>query len=132
MIRRPPRSTLFPYTTLFRSTVDQNYLYLAEKRGAQVFAETRVVDVRPLDGSPDGGNGYEVFTVPSRFLPGGGRRFTCRGVVFAASALGTLDLLFRLKERGSLPGISGQLGNRVRTNCESLIGVRVPGSEEDL
>src|SRR3712207_7331218 len=23
MIRRPPRSTLFPYTTLFRSTVDQ-------------------------------------------------------------------------------------------------------------
>src|SRR5215813_6445646 len=24
MIRRPPRSTLFPYTTLFRSTFDQN------------------------------------------------------------------------------------------------------------
>src|SRR2546430_6053201 len=24
MIRRPPRSTLFPYTTLFRSTVDQH------------------------------------------------------------------------------------------------------------
>src|SRR2546427_9204026 len=24
MIRRPPRSTLFPYTTLFRSTVDGN------------------------------------------------------------------------------------------------------------
>src|ERR1039457_7524935 len=23
MIRRPPRSTLFPYTTLFRSTMDQ-------------------------------------------------------------------------------------------------------------
>src|SRR3712207_8884669 len=23
MIRRPPRSTLFPYTTLFRSTLDQ-------------------------------------------------------------------------------------------------------------
>src|SRR3712207_8384567 len=31
MIRRPPRSTLFPYTTLFRSTEDAraklNYLY---------------------------------------------------------------------------------------------------------
>jgi cholesterol oxidase len=115
-----------------KNTLDQNYLHLAEKRGAQVFAETRVVDVRPLDGSPDGSNGYEVFTVPSTLMPGGRRRFTCRGVVFAASALGTLDLLFRLKERGSLPGISGQLGNRVRTNCESLIGVRVPGSEEDL
>src|SRR3712207_8428179 len=24
MIRRPPRSTLFPYTTLFRSTVERN------------------------------------------------------------------------------------------------------------
>src|SRR5438874_5312775 len=24
MIRRPPRSTLFPYTTLFRSTTNQN------------------------------------------------------------------------------------------------------------
>src|SRR2546422_8194644 len=24
MIRRPPRSTLFPYTTLFRSPVDEN------------------------------------------------------------------------------------------------------------
>ena len=119
-----------------KNTLDQNYLFLAEKRGAQVFAETRVVDVRPLDGSPDGSsdgsNGYEVFTVPSTLMPGGRRRFTCRGVVFAASALGTLDLLFWLKERGSLPGISGQLGNRVRTNCESLIGVRVPGSEEDL
>src|SRR4051794_41471637 len=25
MIRRPPRSTLFPYTTLFRSTMDTNF-----------------------------------------------------------------------------------------------------------
>jgi cholesterol oxidase len=115
-----------------KNTLDRNYLYLAEKAGARVFAETKVVDVRPLDGSPDGSKGYEVFTVPSTILPGGRRRFTCRGVVLAASALGTLDLLFRLKEKGSLPGISGQLGNRVRTNCESLIGVRVPGSHEDL
>ena len=48
-----------------KNTLDQNYLYLAEKRGAQVFAETKVVDVRPLDGSADGSKGYEVFTVPS-------------------------------------------------------------------
>src|SRR3712207_7396198 len=35
MIRRPPRSTLFPYTTLFRSTLAtitlQNYFRLYEK-----------------------------------------------------------------------------------------------------
>src|SRR2546422_4572700 len=28
MIRRPPRSTLFPYTTLFRSTKEGAYAYL--------------------------------------------------------------------------------------------------------
>jgi cholesterol oxidase len=115
-----------------KNTLDQNYLYLAEQAGARVFAETKVVDVRPLEGRPDGSAGYEVITVLSTLLPGSRRRFTCRGVVFAASALGTLDLLFRLKEQGSLPKISGQLGNRVRTNAESLIGVRVPGSREDL
>src|SRR5438132_6433471 len=31
MIRRPPRSTLFPYTTLFRSyALSESYLYTAE------------------------------------------------------------------------------------------------------
>jgi len=53
-------------------------------------------------------------------------------VVIAASALGTMDLLFRLKEGGSLPGISDRLGSRVRTNAESLIGVRFPGGGDDL
>ena len=115
-----------------KNTLDQNYLYLAEKAGAQVFAETKVVDVRPLGSASDGSEGYTVTTTSSAWMPGGRRRFTCRGVIFAASALGTLDLLCRLKERGSLPGISGQLGNRVRTNAESLIGVRVPGRRESL
>src|SRR5439155_23919677 len=31
MIRRPPRSTLFPYTTLFRSEVPQSWSLLATK-----------------------------------------------------------------------------------------------------
>jgi cholesterol oxidase len=116
-----------------KNTLDKNYLYLAEKRGAEVFAETRVVDVRPLDDSADGSNGYEVRTVRSTALfnrhP---RRFTCRGVVFSASSLGTMELLFHLKDKGSLPAISDQLGKYVRTNSESLIGVRVPRSQEDL
>src|SRR6267143_5249469 len=29
MIRRPPRSTLFPYTTLFRTATDHHHLHLA-------------------------------------------------------------------------------------------------------
>lgn len=59
-------------------------------------------------------------------------RLTCRGVVFAASSLGTQDLLMRLKEKGSLPRLSDALGKRVRTNAESLIGVRFPKSRVDL
>ena len=116
-----------------KNTLDKNYLYIAEKNGARIFDETRVVDVSPLDGVADGSAGYEVHTVRStawfRREP---RRFTCRAVVFAASALGTMDLLLRLKQRGSLPNISDQLGHRVRTNAESLIGVRVPHSTDDL
>jgi cholesterol oxidase len=60
------------------------------------------------------------------------QRFTCRGVVFSASSLGTLDLLFDLKEKGYLPRISSQLGKHFRTNSESLLAVRIPGSREDL
>lgn len=115
-----------------KNTLDMNYLYLAEKHGAKVLAETRVVDVKPLDGKNDGSRGYEVSTVKSMARFSRTQRFTCRGVVFSASSLGTMELLFHLKEKGSLPDISDQLGNRVRTNSESLIGVRVPGSADDL
>jgi cholesterol oxidase len=43
-----------------------------------------------------------------------------------------MELLFRLREKGSLPAVSSQLGKHVRTNSESLIGARVPGCREDL
>lgn len=116
-----------------KNTLDLNYLYLAEKHGARVLAETKVIDVKPLDGRSDGSEGYEVTTVDSLALLGGSpRRFKCRGVVFAASSLGTMELLFRLRDKGSLPRISPQLGRYVRTNSESLIGVRIPAHKQDL
>ena len=116
-----------------KNTLDMNYLYLAEKRGAKVFPETKVVDVKPLDGAAEGGKGYRVSTEKSTaFFARNPRSFTCRGVVFAASALGTMELLFRLKARKSLPQLSDQVGRYVRTNSESLIGVRVPGTKDDL
>src|SRR5256885_10198867 len=40
MIRRPPRSTLFPYTTLFRSLVK-----LAESMGLENLARSRKQDI---------------------------------------------------------------------------------------
>lgn len=116
-----------------KNTLDLNYLHLAAMHGAKLFAETRVVNVRPLSGIEDGSEGYEVTTVRStaRFNRHP-RRFSCRGVVFAASSLGSMELLFHLKDKGSLPRVSDQLGKRVRTNSESLIGVRVPDSQDDL
>src|SRR3712207_8310665 len=41
MIRRPPRSTLFPYTTLFRSTTGQRCVekYLLQPRELHLFRE---------------------------------------------------------------------------------------------
>ncbi|MBI3475626.1 MAG: GMC family oxidoreductase [Acidobacteria bacterium] len=116
-----------------KNTLDLGYLFLAEKHGAQVFPETRVVSVKPLHGSEDGSQGYEVGTVPSmawfRHKP---QRFTCRGVIFSASSLGTMELLFRFKEIGLLPHLSEQIGQHVRTNSESLIGARTPGHSQDL
>jgi cholesterol oxidase len=114
-----------------KNTLDKNYLYLAEKRGAKVEAETKVIDVRPLGGVADGSQGYEVVAEPT-FGRGPQRRWTAKSVIFAASSLGTQQLLFKLKESGSLPNISNDLGKRVRTNSESILGVRYPGIKEDM
>src|SRR5256885_3743206 len=42
MIRRPPRSTLFPYTTLFRSPVAAKAVQRALEAGGPVFLEAEV------------------------------------------------------------------------------------------
>src|SRR2546430_10071383 len=48
MIRRPPRSTLFPYTTLFRSAADvvifDNDLSPAQARNLEKALEVKVLD----------------------------------------------------------------------------------------
>lgn len=116
-----------------KNTLDKNYLYLAEKRGARVHAETRVVDIRPLNDRPDGADGYEVTVERSTaWLFKQRRRFVARKVIVSASSMGTQELLFRLKQDGSLPNISDKLGSQVRTNAESIIGVRFPGKDIDL
>jgi cholesterol oxidase len=116
-----------------KNTLDLNYLYLAEKNGARILPETKVVDVRPLSGAEDGASGYEVTTIKSTsWIRRNPQKFSCRGVVFAASALGTMELLFGLKQNGSLPALSGTIGKHVRTNSESIIGARVPNSVDDL
>src|SRR2546426_141155 len=51
MIRRPPRSTLFPYTTLFRSTGAATQLVFGTQPGTTVAGQqiTPAVKVRALD-----------------------------------------------------------------------------------
>ena len=110
-----------------KNTLDLNYLHLAERRGARIEAETRVVELTS-EGSADGADGYRVTAVHR------GRRqvLRARGVVVAAGSLGTQDLLLRMRAAGRLPRLSARLGHNVRTNAESLIGVRYPGSKVDL
>jgi cholesterol oxidase len=107
-----------------KNTLVKNYLYLAEKGGTQVWADSEVRDVRPLPpGQPDGAR-YEVCyrrTSAWPFRPE--RRVRARHVVLAAGALGTLRLLFRCREvTRSLAQVSARLGQLVRTNSEALLG----------
>lgn len=108
-----------------KNTLDKNYLYFAEKQGAQVFPETMVTDVKPIGEKEDGADGYEVQTVQStRWFGRNKRVFRAHGVILSAGVLGTVKLLLSCKESGSLPRLSDQLGQFVRTNSESIIGVR--------
>ncbi len=113
-----------------KNTLDKNYLYLAQRHGAEILAEHEVVDVRPL-GAADGSDGYEVTFRPSTRLWGRRRCLRTRGVVFAGGVLGTVGLLLRLKRR-SLPRLSDRVGCEVRTNNESLIMVTQLEGEADL
>ncbi len=101
-----------------KNSLDKNYLYLAEKRGAVIRAETRVTDIR-VDGA-----GYVVETATSTSVFGKAGAVRARGIVLAAGSFGTVDLLLRCKEKGSLPNISDQVGSFVRTNSEALLAVR--------
>ncbi len=108
-----------------KNTLDKNYLFLAEKRGAQVIPETRVLEVRPI-GKSKGSEGWEVVVESSTawFKRRTRRVLRARSVVLSAGVLGTVDLLLRCRDRfRSLPDLSPCLGNEVRTNSEALLGV---------
>ena len=101
-----------------KNTLDKNYLYLAEKAGARVVPETRVDLVEPLEGG-----GYRLrWKGATSLFPERGA-LTARTVVFAGGVLGSVRLLMECKDRGSLPHLSDELGNVVRTNSEALLGI---------
>lgn len=107
-----------------KNTLDQNYLYLAEKKGAEIRAETEVLGVSPREAG-----GYAV-TVRSA---SGRETLAAKKVIFAGGVMGTIPLLLRLKEdRNQLPQLSDRLGDSVRTNSEALIAILSPDKGEDL
>jgi cholesterol oxidase len=111
-----------------KNTLVKNYLWLAERAGAEVLPERMVVDVRPL-GAPDGSDGYEVVTErPGAWLRKRRETFTAGGVVVAAGALGTNRLL----ATASLPRLSGRVGELVRTNSEAIVAVTLPPGAPDI
>lgn len=115
-----------------KNTLVKNYLYLAEKKGVTIEPERMVVDLRPL-GAEDGSGGYAVVSVRSgAWLARERRRQTARGVVVAAGALGTNLLLANCKHRGSLPRLSGRLGELVRSNSESILAVTTDDDRHDF
>src|SRR3712207_7020203 len=70
MIRRPPRSTLFPYTTLFRSTWVRTYLYAAALATGGSFAILFTGET--YDGAEGGFGGLSVVAIIAgykAFLP---------------------------------------------------------------
>ncbi len=99
-----------------KNSLDKNYLYFAEKKGAQIFSGHEAVRIDRLS------NGYMV-RAHFKVGPNTERKwFSAKGVVLAGGVLGTLSLLYRCRdEYHSLPAISKALGTRVRTNSEALV-----------
>ncbi len=112
-----------------KNTLDQNYLYLAEKNGAIVLPEREVTAVRP-----QAGGGYRVETKPS-IGRGPDEVFTAPNVIFSGGVMGTIPLLLKMQEDPKgLPKLSRRLGDAVRTNSEALFGVVAPDlpADQDL
>src|SRR5258708_39879954 len=82
MIRRPPRSTLFPYTTLFKSPVDLSIL---------------------MHISPDSGNFARVFNAAAR-----GEKENI--YVFTGTFPGRGDIYLRVRGRRAVPRMAGKAG----------------------
>jgi len=104
-----------------KNTLDKNYLYFAQKHGAEILAENEVIDVQPID-KADGSQGYEVTIKSSTKLFKKQKTITTRGVIFSGGVLGTVKLMLKLKQK-SLPNLSAKLGEDIRSNNETLISV---------
>ena len=104
-----------------KNTLVKNYLHFAETGGVRIEADTKVEAIWPL---PEGERDGARYRLDLRRTKGrGGGAVRTRNVVVSAGTLGTLELLLKCRDGlRSLPRLSPRLGERVRTNSESLLG----------
>lgn len=103
-----------------KNTLDRNYLWFAEKLGVTILPETKAERITFQD------NYYQVETrnITSFFGKKKGKIYKAKGIIVAAGALGTLDLLLKQKYKyATLPFLSDKLGYELRTNAETLCAV---------
>src|SRR2546427_10001396 len=139
MIRRPPRSTLFPYTTLFRSGAEARNAEQVEQAGGELGGELRAEgqlarghDRRDLLGEvvPDARDLRQIALARAydvgqglRVVPHDARRVA---IGPHPEGVGTLDL----QEIGDLVEQAGDVGVLHRRTVED--GRRREGTEEGL
>ncbi|MCP5511947.1 MAG: GMC family oxidoreductase [Leptospiraceae bacterium] len=105
-----------------KNTLDKNYLYFAEKNGVVILPETKATKLVPL--GDNGSSGYRIETKSTTgFMGNPKKNLTAKSVVLSAGVLGTMELLLKMKESGLMPNLSNALGDTVRTNSESIVGV---------
>lgn len=113
-----------------KNSLDKNYLYLAQKKGAKILAENEVYDVKPLDNN-NGETGYKVFLKSSTKFLKKKQEITTKGVIFSGGVLGTIKLLLKIK-KNSLPLLSDKLGYDIRTNNETLVSVSTRDKDKNF
>ena len=110
-----------------KNTLMKNYLFFAERNGAEIRADSQVLRIEPIKNSHGGEDGSQGYVVTVQETKAGKKRqyqVTTGGVVVSAGVMGTVPLLLRMRDEDkTLPNISTKLGQEIRTNSETLTTV---------
>ena len=109
-----------------KNTLDKNYLHLAENLGVEIIPEMDVYDIQPDKKK------YIINAKRSTGLIRKKFTFICRKVIVSGGVMGSVKLLMNCRIKGSLPNISKELGNYVRSNSEAILGVQTNKVDSEL
>ncbi len=108
-----------------KNTLVKNYLYLAERLGAEVKELTTATEISLQNQT------WIVKTKSSTSWIPKTKKITAKQVIVAAGTYNTQKLLHRMKSDGILD-LSDTLGKLSRTNSESLVGAIMPNTKIDF